>query len=72
VLLAVEFGVGELLLGLAQAFAELLERWNDEADMATQHVRIASRQVELALADIDPHVVRAGEHEGIAGQAEPG
>src|SRR6202022_4281054 len=72
VLLAIELGVGELLLGLAKALAELLERRNHETDMAAQHIWIAGRQMELALADIDPHVVGAGEHEGVAGQAEPG
>src|SRR5438094_6388849 len=71
VLLAVELGVGELLFGLAQALAELLERRDDEADMAAEHVGVAGRQMKLALADIDPHVVRAREHEGVAGQAEP-
>jgi hypothetical protein len=69
VLLAVELGVGELFLGLAQALTELLERRDDEADMAAQHIRVAGRQMELAVADIDPHVVGAGEHEGVAGQA---
>src|SRR5580704_17496122 len=67
VLLAVEFGVGELFLGLAEALAQLFERRDDETDMAAQHVRVAGRQMELAIADIDPHVVGAGEHERVAG-----
>ena len=40
--------------------------------MAAQHIRVAGRQMKLALADIDPHVVGSGEHEGVAGEAEPG
>src|SRR6266436_8852341 len=70
VLLAVELGVGELFLGFAETLAELFERRNNETDMAAQHVRVAGRQMKLALADIDPHVVGAREHVGVAGQAE--
>ena len=70
VLLAVELGVGELFLGFAETLAQFLERRDDKPDMAAQYVRLAGRQMELAVADIDPHVVGAGEHEGIAGQAE--
>ena len=70
VLLAVELGVGELFLGFAKTLAKLLERRNDQTDMAAQHIRVAGRQMELALADIDPHVVGAGEHERVTGQAE--
>src|SRR6202030_3235743 len=51
VLLAVELSVGELFLGLAEALAQLFERRDDEAHMAAQDVRVAGRQMELALAD---------------------
>src|SRR6516165_9370139 len=40
--------------------------------MAAQYVRVALRQMELAPADIDPHVGGAGHHVRVAGQAEPG
>src|SRR5205807_404397 len=46
VLLAVELGVGELFLGLAETLAEFLEGRNHEADMAAQHVRVAGGQME--------------------------
>src|SRR5215469_5295322 len=69
-LLAVELGVREFFLGLAKALAKLLERGNNKTDVAAQHIRIPGRQMELAIADIDPHVVGAGEHERVAGQAE--
>src|SRR5215472_17799054 len=52
VLLAVEFGVRQLFLCLAETLTQLLERRDDETDMAPQHIRIAGRQMELAVADI--------------------
>src|SRR5271166_897115 len=72
VLLAVEFGVRKLFLGFTETLAQFLERWDNEANMAAQHIRLAGRQMELTIADIDPHVVGAGEHERVAGQAKRG
>src|SRR5262249_40188549 len=72
VLLAVEFCVRKFILGLAETLAKLLERRNNKADMAAQHIRVTGRQMELALADIDPHVVGAREHKGVASQAQRG
>ncbi len=37
-----------------------------------QDLAAAGRQMELALPDIDPHIVGAGADEGVAGEAEPG
>jgi hypothetical protein len=39
---------------------------------AAQHVGLSHRQVELAHADIDPHVAGPGIEEGVAGQAQAG
>ena len=43
-----------------------------QAGDAAQDLDPAGRQMELALPDIDPHVVGAGIDEGIAGEPEPG
>ena len=68
--LAVEPGVGEPGFRRRETLAQLVERGHDETDMAAQQIGFAGRQVELALADIDPHVVGAGKQERVAGQAE--
>jgi hypothetical protein len=39
--------------------------------MAAQHLRIAGWQMELAEADIDPHVVVGDVEIGVARQSEP-
>ena len=70
-LLAIEFAALEPVLDHGEPLAQILEARHDEPDMAAQHVRVALRQMELALADIDPHVVGAGKHVRVAGQAEP-
>ena len=43
-----------------------------EPGMAAHHLRLAGRQVELAAADVDPHVADAGHQVGVAREAEPG
>ena len=61
-----------LNLDSRQSIEQRLAPGDDERGIATQHLRFAARQVELAAADIDPHVV-VGRHQiGIARQAEAG
>ena len=44
---------------------------NDEPDVASQHLRLAARQMKLAPADIDPHVV-VGRHQiRVTGKSQP-
>ena len=49
-----------------------IEVRHDQARPAAQALRLADGQVELALADIDPHIVRAGHQIGVARQPERG
>ena len=41
-----------------------------DAGLAAQHLRLAARQMELAAADVHPHVVVHHHQERIAGQPE--
>ena len=57
-----ELGPGELRLDLGEARDQRVEVGDDEADPPAEHLRCARRQVELLLADVDPHVL-GGDHE---------
>ena len=59
----------ERLPHLAEPLQQRLAIGHDQADVAAQTLRLAGDQVELAAADIDPHVVDAGHQVGIARQA---
>src|SRR5207237_1497510 len=61
VFLEPELGALELLLHRLQPLHKSAAVGGDDADMAAHNQRLSARQVELALADIDPHVVGAGE-----------
>ena len=43
-----------------------------DAGVTAQNLRFVGRQMELAAANVDPHVGSAGHQVGIAGQAETG
>src|SRR5579884_1637806 len=66
-----EFGAPELVLDGAQPLFERVEVAHHEASVAPQHLRLAGRQVELLIADVDPHIVEAHGHVRVAGEAEP-
>ena len=70
VLLEGEARALEWLLHLVQALQQRLAAGNHQADAAAQDLRLAGDQVELAMADIDPHVVDAGHQVGIARQTQ--
>ena len=63
-------GAREQAGDVAQARDERLQIGNDETDAAAHHLRLTRRQVELRLADVDPHVVDPGHEIGIAGETE--
>jgi hypothetical protein len=70
--------LGEIELGsverLAQVFQPAQERGairHDETDLAAEVLRLSSDEMELAASDIDPHVVDAGHHVGVAGKPQP-
>ena len=44
---------------------------HDQPRVAAEHLRLASRQMELLVADIDPHVRETHVHVGVARKAEP-
>ena len=69
VFLELEFRVLQLLLDPLQPVQQPLAVGAHNPDMPAQHERVAGRQVELAPADIHPHIVGAGKEIGIAGKA---
>jgi hypothetical protein len=68
----VELGVGELRLHGGEPLQQVLAAFDDNPGLAAQHLRLAARQVELAAADVHPHVVVHHHQIRIAGEAEPG
>ena len=68
-LLEFELGALEALLDPLQTVQQRLAIRGDDADRTAQHQGVAGRQVELGLADIDPHVVGAGKQIRVAGEA---
>src|SRR5262249_19434503 len=68
----VEFRSFQRLAHLRQALEQRGAVRHDQSGDAAQHVRLPGRQMELAYADIDPHVAGAGIEERIAGEAEAG
>jgi len=74
---AVFFGAGELrlrhlILQCREAHLESLQVGHYQADNATQHLRLARRQVELLLPDVHPHVFGAHHHVGVTGKTQAG
>ena len=61
----------ERLAHIAEPSQQRLAIGHDQADLAAQPLRLACDQVELAAADIHPHVVDAGHQVGVARQPEP-
>ena len=56
----------------ASRFFSAPEIGHDHADVPAQHLRLAARrQVELLAPEIDPHVLVADRHVGVAGEAQP-
>src|SRR6516165_7222155 len=68
----VEFRSFQRLAHLGQALEQRGAIGHNQSGNAAQHVRPPDRQMELAYADIDPHVAGAGIEERIAGEAETG
>src|SRR5262249_39092241 len=60
------------LAHLRQALEQRGAVRRDQPGNPAQHVRPPGRQMELAYADIDPHVAGASIEEGDAGEAETG
>ncbi len=71
-LLEAEAGSVQRLAHGGQAAHQRLPVRNDQPRVAAQHLRLAGRQVELAAADVDPHVADAGHQVGVARQAQAG
>jgi hypothetical protein len=67
-----ELGAGERFARMCQPLEQGVAIRRDEPDHATHDFRRTHRQMELAHADIDPHIARAGIKERIAGEPEPG
>ena len=67
-----ELRAGERLLDVVEPLQQRSAVRRHQADRAAQHPWLAGRQVELALADIDPHIGKAGVHIRVARQAKPG
>ena len=44
---------------------------NDDADVAAQHLGPVSRQMELLLAEVHPHILETNHHVGVAGETHP-
>ena len=70
VLAEVELGVGELRLHAGEPLQQRLAAFDHDAGLAAQHLRLAGRQMELAAADVHPHVVVHHHQVRIAGEAE--
>ena len=68
----IEFGIGERLAHALKPLQERRAVRDNQADNAAHLIGLAHRQMELAHADIDPHIAGAGIEERIARQAEPG
>ena len=67
----IEHGAGERLPDTRQPPQQRFAVGQHDAGPAAQHLGLAGRQVELAAADIDPHIVDAGHDVRVARQAEP-
>ena len=65
-----EFGAVEPRLDVGEPRQQRLAAFDDDAGLAAQHLRLAGRQMELAAADIHPHVVVHHHQIRIAGEAE--
>ena len=52
----IEFGAGERLARMVEPVEQRLAVRNDQPGDAAQHFRRSDRQMELAHADIDPHI----------------
>src|SRR5204862_2041685 len=65
-----ETGGAELLVDRGQARQQRQLAVHDDAGMATQHLCLPARQVELAAPDIDPHVGVGNHQIGIAREPE--
>src|SRR5260370_1186586 len=68
----IEAGPFQRLARLGQPLQQGRAVRQHQAGDAAQDLDPAGRQMELALPDIDPHIVGAGIDEGIASQPEPG
>jgi hypothetical protein len=65
----VELGPSERFADARETIEQCTALRRHQSDHAAQHFRRAHRQVELAHADIDPHIAGAGIKERIAGEA---
>ena len=66
-----EARVAQQALHPAEPLQQRLAVGDHEADPSTQALRPGHRrQMELAAPDIDPHIVDAGHHVGIAREAQ--
>ena len=66
-----ELRAGKQWRGFLEALRQFFQIGHDNADGAAQALGAAARQVALAAADVDPHVVEAGEQIRVAREAEP-
>ena len=66
----IELGVGELGLHHGEPLEQRFAALDDDAGLAAQHLGVAGRQMELAAADIHPHVGVVDLEIRIAGEAE--
>ena len=68
VLRAGKFRPGETLPDGDQPCLQGFEVRHDHPDVPWKDLRVARRQMELLLSDVDPHVFRADHHVGITGK----
>ena len=65
-----ELGASQHLAHHLEALQQCQAIRNDNPGVATHDLRIARRQMELALTDVDPHVADAGHQVRVAREAE--
>jgi hypothetical protein len=70
VLRAGKFRPGKTLLEGNQACLQGFEVRHDHPNVPWEDLRVARRQMELLLPDVDPHVFRADHHVGITGKSQ--
>ena len=68
--LPAEGRAGQFVFESGQPPLQRIEVGHDQTDTAGEHLRVTGRQVELLLANIDPHILRPDHHIRVAGQAE--
>src|SRR5215813_3411785 len=67
-----KFRPGKTLLEGHQPCLQGFEVRHNHPDVPWEDLRLARRQMELLLPDVNPHIFRADHHVGITGKPQPG